>query len=136
MNRLFALTLCTLLLTTCCIRHGNATTKGSTMRFSVSTQDQLDQANQRIHAFKDELLRDGFREVSVSTSNIKEEFILEGNYGKLKSLRVTLRANKVLEDEEPEFSGGIDAYVRDEAADRDYESLYKRVATAVTGKPQ
>ena len=136
MNRLFALTLCILLTTPCSIHHGNAGTKGSTMRFSVSTQDELDQANQRIHEFKDELVRQDFREVSVSTSNIKEEFVLEGEYGKLKSLRITLRANKVLAEEEPEFSGSVAAYVRDETADRDFESLYKRVATVVTGKPQ
>ena len=136
MNRLFALTLCILLLTTCSIHHGNAATKGSTMRFSVSTQDELDQANERIHTFKEELLRHGFREVSVSTSNTKDEFVLEGEYGKLRNLRVTLRTNKVLAEEEPEFSGSVDAYVRDDASDRDFESMYKRVAAVVTGKPQ
>lgn len=136
MNRLFPLTLCILLLTTCSIHHGNAATKGSTMRFSVSTQDELDQANQRINTYKEELVRHGFREVSVSISNTKEEFVLEGEYGKLRNLRVTLRIGKVLAEEEPEFSGSVDAYVRDDDADRDFESLYKRVSTVVTGKPQ
>ena len=136
MNRLFALTLYILLLTTCSIQHRNAGTKGSTMRFSVSTEDELYQANQRIREFKDELVRQGFREVSVSFASNKEEFVYVGNYGKLTNSRVTLRTNKVLAEEEPELSGSVNAYVRDEAADRDFESLYKRVSTVVTGKPQ
>jgi hypothetical protein len=52
---------------------------GSTLTYGVGTQTELDQANQRINAFKEELLRQGFRQVSVSFSDSKEEFILEGN---------------------------------------------------------
>lgn len=106
------------------------------MTYGVGTQAELDEANQRIVAFKEELLRQGFRMVSVSFSNTTEEFILEGEYGKLKDLHVTLRTNKRLEEDEPELSGGIRAYVRDEEADREFEGLYQKVISVVTGQPQ
>ena len=106
------------------------------MTYGVGTQTELDQGNQRINAFKDELLRQGFRHVSVSFSDSKEEFILEGQYGRLKDLRVTLRTNKRLEKEEPELAGGIHASIRDEQADQEFEKLYKKVMSVVTGQPQ
>jgi len=106
------------------------------MTYGVGTQAELDQANQRINAFKQDLLRQGFRTVSISSSDSKEEFILEGQYGRLKDLRVTLRTNKSLEKDEPEVAGGIDASINDEQADQEFEALYKKVSTIVTGQPQ
>lgn len=103
------------------------------MTHGVGTQAELDLANQRINAFKEELLRQGFRQVSVSFSNSKEEFILEGQYGRLKDLRVTLRTNKRLEKEEPELAGGIRASITDEQAEKEFEELYKKVVFVVTG---
>jgi len=105
------------------------------MTYGVGTQAELDEANQRINAFKEDLLRQGFRTASVSFSNSKEEFILEGQYGSLKDLRVTLRTNKRLEKEEPELAGGIQASISDEQADQEFEELYKKVVTVVTGRP-
>lgn len=136
MKRLFALTLCGLLAINCSTGYGNSYSKGSTMTYSVGTQAELDQGNQRINAFKEELLRQGLREVSVSFSDSKEEFILNGQYGGLKDLRVTLRTNKRLEKEEPELAGGIHASIRDEQADHEFEELYKKVISVVTGQPQ
>ena len=136
MRRLFPLTLCALLTINCSTGYGNSYSKGSTLTYGVGTQTELDQANQRINAFKEELLRQGFRQVSVSFSNSKEEFILEGQYGRLKDLRVTLRTNKRLEKEEPELAGGIHASISDEQADQEFEELYKKVITVVTGQPQ
>lgn len=106
------------------------------MTYGVGTQAELDQANQRINAFKQDLLRQGFRTLSISSSDSKEEFILVGQYGRLKDLRVTLRTNKHLEKEEPEVAGGIDASINDEQADQEFEELYKKVSTIVTGQPQ
>jgi len=93
------------------------------MRYSVGTQAELDEANQRINAFKDDLLRQGFHAVSVSTSDSIEEFILEGQYGRLKDLRVTLRTNKRLEKDGPEVAGGIHTSIRDGQADQEFEEL-------------
>ena len=138
MKRLFALTLCALLASNCSAGsgYGNSYSKGSTMTHSVGTQAELDQGNQRINTFKEELLRQGFRQVSVSSSDSKAEFILEGQYGKLKDLRVTLRTNKRLEEEAPELAGGIHASIRDEQAGQEFEELYKKVISVVTGQPR
>ena len=137
MKRLFALTLCALLASNCSTGYRTSYgSKGSTMTYGVGTQAELDEANQRINAFKEDLLRQGFRTASVSFSNSKEEFILEGQYGRLKDLRVTLRTNKRLEKEEPELAGGIHASISDEQADQEFEELYKKVVTVVTGRPQ
>ena len=106
------------------------------MTYGVGTQAELDQANQRINAFKQDLLRQGFRTVSISSSDSKEESILVGQYGRLKDLRVTLRTNQRLEKEEPEVAGGIDASISDEQANQEFEELYKKVSTIVTGQPQ
>ena len=105
------------------------------MTHGVGTQAELDQGNQRINAFKEELLRQGFRRVSVSFSDEKEESILEGEYGRLKDLRVTLRTNTRLEEDAPELAGGIHASIRDEQAEQEFEELYKKVLSVVTGQP-
>ena len=136
MKRLLALTLYGLLAINCSTGYRNSYSKGSTMTCRVGTQAELDQGNQRINAFKEELLRQGFREVSASFSDSKEEFILKGQYGRLKDLRVTLRTNKRLQKEEPELAGGIHAFIRDEQADQEFEQLYKKVTAVVTGKPE
>ena len=137
MKRLFALTLCALLASHCSTEYRKSYgSKGSTMTYGVGTQAELDEANQRINAFKEDLLRQGFRTVSVSFSDSKEESILEGQYGRLKDLRVTLQTNKRLEEDAPEVAGGIHASISDEQADREFEELYKNVITVVTGQPQ
>ena len=137
MKRLFALTLCALLASNCSTEYRKSYgSKGSTMTYGVGTQAELDEANQRINAFKEDLLRRGFRTVSVSFSDSKEESILEGQYGRLKDLRVTLQTNKRLEEDAPEVAGGIHASIGDEQADREFEELYKNVITVVTGRPQ
>ena len=137
MKRLFALTLCALLPSNCSTEYRKSYgSKGSTMTYGVGTQAELDEANQRINAFKEDLLRRGFRTVSVSFSDSKEESILEGQYGRLKDLRVTLQTNKRLEEDAPEVAGGIHASISDEQADREFEELYKNVITVVTGRPQ
>jgi hypothetical protein len=137
MKRFFALTLCALLASNCSTGSQDVKSynKGYTMTYGVGTQDELDQANQRINTFKEQLVRQGFRHVSVSFSDSKEEFILEGEYGRLKDLRVTLTTNKRLEKDTPELAGGIRAFVRDEQADQEFEDLYKKVISVVTGQP-
>ena len=136
MKRLFAFTLCAFLASNCSTGsgYGHSYSKGSTMTYSVGTQAELDQGNQRINAFKEELLRQGFREVSVSFFDEKEESILEGEYGRLEDLRVTLRTNTRLEEDAPELAGGIRASIRDEQADHEFEELYKKVISVVTGQ--
>jgi len=112
------------------------------MTHSVGTQAELDAANKRVKEFKQELLQQGFHEVSVSFSDNtsdtsiideKEEVILEGRYGKLEDLRVTLWASKWLQKDQPHLGGGIHASIVDDQADRDFETLYKKVCFAVTG---
>jgi len=67
MKKLLALTLFALLAISC--SHANSSfphsSKGSTMTYSVTTQAELDAANKRINDYKQELLRQGFREVSA-----------------------------------------------------------------------
>jgi hypothetical protein len=136
MKKLLALTLCALLTTSCSIGQRPPNSKSRTMSFHAGTQERLDAGNQRINAFKAELLKQGFREVSASFSNTKEDYILEGNYGRIKDLRVTLRTNTRLEKDEPELAGGISASLRDEQAEQEFDTLYKKVSSVVTGFTQ
>lgn len=113
------------------------------MTYSVGTQAELDAGNQRINNYRQELLRQGFREVSSSFTdttgaipNSKEQFVLEGQYGRLKDLRVTLWTIKRLQKDRTEIGGGIDASLSDEQADRDFDELYKKVSFVVTGQTQ
>lgn len=145
MKRLFALTLFGLIAINCSSgNHGNApSSRGSTMTYGVGTQAELDAANQRINQYKEALLKQGFRQVSVSRSDVTDPFpnstekvVLEGQHGTLKDLRVTLWTSKQLKTDEPELGGGIHATLRDEQADREFEELYKKVVFVVTGHNQ
>lgn len=142
MKRLFALTFCALLAINCSSRNKYPISgMDSTMNFNVETQAQLDQGNQRIRAFKEELLRQGFRLVSVSTfhsneDSSREEVILEGHHGRLKKLRIRLVTNTSLKKEGPELAGGVYASISDEQTMREYEELSKRVDAIVTGYPK
>ena len=147
MKRLLTLTLLVLLAISC--SRGNSTvahlSKGSSMTYSVGTQADLDAANRRVKEFKQELLKQGFHEVSVSFSDKtsdtsivdeKEEVVLEGQYGTLKDLRVTLWSSKWLQKDQPHLGGGVHAAIVDDQADRDFETLYKKICFAVTGIAQ
>ena len=147
MKRLLALTLFALLAISCSRGNSSVThsSKGSTMTYSVNTQAELDAANKRINEYKQELMRQGFREVSVafsdktvSTSIVdeKEEIVYEGQYGTLKDLKVTLSTSKWLQKDQPQISGRVSASLSDEQAERDFNELYKRVAFVVTGQSQ
>ncbi|HEY0765471.1 MAG TPA: hypothetical protein VGD61_24045 [Pyrinomonadaceae bacterium] len=107
----------------------------STMTFDAATQAQLDQGNQRINSFKEDLLRQKFRVVSVSTINSREEVILEGQHGRLKKLLIRLVTNTSLEKEGPELAGGVSASISDEQSMREYDELSKKVNAIVTGHP-
>lgn len=132
MKTLFTLTLVCLLLISCTHRRV-AHSQASTMTHTVASQAELDAANQRISDFKQELLRQGFREVSVSSSNSKEKFVFAGEYGTLEDLRVTLTTATSLEKDETNFAGGVSASVRDDQADREFDELYNKVVYVVTG---
>jgi hypothetical protein len=142
MKRLLALTLFALLAIGC--SDGNSavsrSSKGSSMTYSVGTQAELDAANQRVHEYRQELMQQGFHEVSESfsdsigaISNSREEVVLEGQYGKLKDLQVTLWTTKHLQKDQTQLGGGIHASIVDEEADRDFETLYKKICFVVTG---
>ena len=140
------LTLILFALTTIGCSHGNTavihSSKGASMTYSVGTQAELDVAVQRVNEYRQELIRQGFHEISTSLtsssviSNSREEFILEGQYGKLKDLQVTLWTTKLLEKDRPHLGGGVHAYLVDNEADRDFEELYKKVCFVVTGNAQ
>jgi len=147
MKKLLALTLFALLAISC--SHANSSfphsSKGSTMTYSVTTQAELDAANKRINDYKQELLRQGFREVSVARSDVTvstsvanetEKVVFEGQYGTLKDLQVTLWTSKWLQKEQPQLGGNVRASYSDQQAERDFEELYKRVAFVVTGQMQ
>jgi hypothetical protein len=145
MKRQLALTLFALLAISCA--HENAavssSSKGSNLTYSVGTQAELDAANRRVSEYRQELLRQGFHEISKSlstssgvSSNSREEFIFEGHYGKLKDLQVTLWTTKLLEKDRPQLGGGVHAYLVDNEADREFEELYKKVCFVVTGNAQ
>ena len=144
MKRLLTLTLFGLLAISCSgVNRGVMySSKGASMTYSAGTQAELDAGNQRINDYRQELLREGFHEVSVSFTdetadtsyvNSKEEVVLEGRYRNLKDLRVTLWTTKRLQKEQPQLGGGINASISDEQADRDFEELYKKVSFVVTG---
>jgi len=145
MKRLLTLTLFGLLAISC--NRGNhgfiITSKDSTMTNSVGTQAELDAANQRMNDYRQELLRQGFQEVWASStnttgiiSNSKEEYVLEGRYRNLKDLRVTLWTTTRLQKDQPHLGGGVQASINSEEADRDFEELYKKVSSVVTGHTQ
>ena len=147
MKRLLALTLFACLAISC--SRGNSSvshsSKGSSMTYSVGTQAELDAANQRIREYKQELLRQGFHEVSVSffdktsdTSIVdeKEQVVLEGQYGNLEDLQVTLWSSKWLQKDQPQLGGGIQASISDDQGDRDFEALYQKICFVVTGNIQ
>jgi hypothetical protein len=145
MKRLLALALFALLAISC--SRGNSgrslSSQGASMTYSVGTQADLDAANQRVNDYRQELLRQGFRVVSSSSfhtsgvmTNSKEEFVLEGQYGKLKNLQVTLWTTRLLQKDQPQLGGGIHASIIDDQADRDFEALYQKVSLVVTGHAQ
>jgi hypothetical protein len=145
MKRMLTLTLFGLLAMSCTRGNFSNASKGSSMTYNAGTQAELDAANKRINDYRQELLRQGFHEVSYSLStetadssddNAKEEFVLEGRYRNLKDLRVTLWTTKRLEKEESQPGGGIHASIHDEQDDRDFEELYKKVSFVVTGRAQ
>ena len=146
MKRLFTLTFCALLALSCANRNKfPISNMGSTMNFHAGTQAELDQGNQRINAFKEELLQQGFRLVSTSTlhsssnlssnssSNSRKEVILDGQHGRLKQVRITLLTSTGLVDEGPDLSGGVYAAINDEQDMQEYNELYKKVEGIVTG---
>ena len=136
MSRLFTLTFLALFAISCSgtYRGPQVSSKGYTMTYGVGTQAELDAANQRILQFKEELLQQGFHEVSTAFFNSEERFVLEGKHGSLQDLRVTLWTNTQLAEDKPELGGGIKANLRNEQADREFEELYKQVVRVVTGK--
>lgn len=147
MKRMLTLTLFALLAISCNRGHSfySTSSKGSSMTFNPGTQAELDAANQRIKNYRQELLRQGFHEVSTSLNtqtantsyvNSKEQFVLEGQYRNLKDLRVTLWTSERLVKEESPLGGGIHASINDEQDDRDFEELYKQVSLVVTGYAQ
>lgn len=147
MKRMLTLTLFGLLAISCVNRNGSVSlsSKGASMTFSTGTQAELDAGNQRINDYRQELLRQGFHEVSLSVTsatagtsyvNRKEEHILEGQYRNLKDLRVTLWTTQRLEKDQPQLGGGVHASIKNEQDDRDFEELYKKVTLVVTGYAQ
>jgi hypothetical protein len=133
-KRVFALIACGFLAVGCSGQKSYS--KGSTMSSTVATQDRLDAGNQRINEFKQDLLMKGFREVSSSSSDSKEQVILEGRYGALKDLKVTLWTGKRLEMKEPQLGGGIHASIVSKEAEQEFDELYRKVVTIVAGELQ
>ena len=131
-KKLFLLTLCSVLAIGCAI--GNRVSINRTMTNNVQTQAQLDEGNQRINQFRQQLLDRGFREVSFYTSNLKEQSILEGYYEGIGKLRVTLWTGKELKTKD-QLGGGIEASLRDEKAEKEFNKLYDKVVLVVTGRP-
>ena len=147
MKRMLTLTLFGLLTISCISRNSaySNSSKDSSMTYTAGTQADLDAGNKRIHDYRQELLRQGFHEVSTSLNtqtagssdvNAKEEFVLEGPYRNLKDLRVTLWTTKRFEKEKSELGGEIHASIKNEQDDRDFEELYKKVSFVVTGHAQ
>jgi hypothetical protein len=147
MKRMLTLTLLGLIAISCTGRNSgfSRSSKGASMTYSAGTQADVDAANKRIKDYRQELLQQGFHEVSTSLTtqtadtsyvNAREEFILEGHYRNLKDLRVTLWTTQRLEKEKSELGGGIHASINNEQDDRDFEELYKKVSFVVTGNAQ
>ena len=131
-KRLFALIACVLLAIGC--SGEKAHHLGKIQTSTVTTQDELDKGNRRINEFKQELLMKGFRAVSSHSSDSIEQVILEGRYGGLKDLQVTLWTGKRLEMKDPQLGGGIDAVIVSQESEYEFHELYKRVASIVVGK--
>lgn len=145
MKRLLTLTLFGLMVISCTRNYSPFTnsSRSAAMNYSAGTQADLDAGNQRINDYRQELLRQGFREVSTFVThtsgvvpNSKEEFVLEGQYRNLKDLKVTFLTTKLLEKDQPQLRGGVQASINNEQDDRDFNELYKKVSFVVTGNPR
>lgn len=142
MKRMLTLTMFGLMIISCSGNRGAFhSSKGSTMTYSAGTQAELDAGNKRISDYRQELLRQGFHEISTSVTSetagkSKEQVVLEGQYRNLKDLRVTLWTTNRLEKDHPQLGGGIEASINDAQADGDFEELYKKVSFVVTGYAQ
>ena len=145
MKRLLTLTLFGLMAISCTYKYSpySNSSKSSSMTYTASTQADLDAGNQRINTYRQELLQQGFREVSSfvtqtggAVPNSKEEFVLEGQYRNLKDLKVTFLTARLFEKGQPQLKGGVEAFITNEQADRDFEELYKKVQFVVTGHAQ
>jgi hypothetical protein len=142
MRKLFTLMLLAPIAIGCSLKYAGTprSSKDKSMTSNVETQAELDAGNQRIREFKQELLQQGFHEVSVahsdSASDSQTEFTLDGKYGTLRNVRVTLQTRTQLQvqKDQPELRGGVKAGIWDEQADRDFEELYKKVVFVVTGR--
>lgn len=108
--------------------------RDSSMSNTVTTQAELNQGNQRVNQFKQELLRKGFRQVSSFSSDSKEQVILKGRYGQLKDLEVTLWTVNRLDTKEPQLGGGIHASIAGKEAEQEFDEFYKRVVKVVVGE--
>ncbi|HEX7335247.1 MAG TPA: hypothetical protein VF290_27345 [Pyrinomonadaceae bacterium] len=150
MKRFFTLTFCTLLALSCVNRNKYPlSSMNSTMNFHAGTQAELDEGNQRINAYKEELLQQGYRLVSTSTfhsssssnsdfnssSNSRKQVILDGQHGRLKQVRITLLTSTSLVDEGPDLAAGVYAAISDEQGMQEYNELYGKVVGIVTGRP-
>ena len=142
MGKLFTLMLLALIAIGCSLKYAGTprNSKDKSMTSKFATQAELDAGNQRVSNFKQGLLQQGFHEVAVnyssSASDSQSEFTLEGKYGTLRDVRVTLQTRTQLQKDQPELRGGVKAGIRDEQADRDFEELYKKVCFVVTGRNQ
>ena len=133
-KRVVALLACCLLVV-CCVRQSSSRYNSSFQNYSVATQEELDQANERINQLKEEFLVKGFRFMSISSSDLKEEVVLKGDYGGLKDIEVKLRTGKRLDPEEPPLGGGVSAFIPDKAAEQEFDQLYHKIAGVVRGHP-
>lgn len=133
-KRVFALIVCTLLAIGCSQEEPEG--KGASRTHIVATQDELDEGIRRIDQFKQELLKQDFREIHSLRSSETEKTTLKGRYGSLRDLEVTLWYGKKLESEEPHLGGHIYATIISKEADKEFDELYKRVETVVSGKAQ
>ena len=134
-KRVLALIACTLFAKGCSTesRRDRMT---SSMSSIASTQDRLNEDNQRINELKQELLKQGFGVAASDTSDSKEQVILKGRYGKLKDIEVTLWTGKQLEIREPHSGAIISATITSDEAEREFRDFSSKVSSIVEGRPQ
>jgi len=132
MNRItLAFAICSLLVISGSAQH--PMNKAATISYAADTQQHLDECNQRLNEFKQELLSKGFREVSSSKSDSEDQAMLKGDYGALKDLEVTLWTFKQADSEKSRIIARIKAYVEGEEASREFNRLRKKIDSLPTG---
>ncbi|HZS10313.1 MAG TPA: hypothetical protein VFD58_36125 [Blastocatellia bacterium] len=123
---------CTLITTGCSMQ--SPPNRASSNTFTAANEAELRDGSLRVEQFRQELMSRGFRVVSRSGSESKDQVSLRGDYGGLKGVEITLWTGKRLEMKEPHLGASLQASIASEAAGQEFDRLDARLKSVIRGK--